>query len=130
MKIERIKKLEAMAKRALDTIDDPQSFRITRPGAPYEGPHMGVRLTKKLATHRWYCLFVRFDNPTPDTHSDVANAKKMSPSAMRKLISKAWCVRQIKWQTGESGILIEVGTVGTYVAAPIDLPQATKRKKT
>jgi hypothetical protein len=122
MKTEQI---EAMTMRALDTIDN-DSFRITRPGQPYEGPHMGVRLTKQLATHRWFCLFIRFDNPTTDTYLDVAAAKQISPSAMQKLISKAWCVRQIKWRTGESGILIEVGTIGTYVAAPIDLPGAAK----
>src|SRR6266403_786438 len=98
----KITRMNAMATRPLDTIDD-DSFRITRKGQPYEGPHMGVRLTKKLTTHRWYCLFVRFDTPKPDTYADVATAKKMSPSAIQKLVSKAWCVRQIKWRTGESG---------------------------
>src|ERR1035438_6814226 len=33
-----------------------ESYKITHPGQPYRGPHIGPRLTKQLNTHRWHVL--------------------------------------------------------------------------
>jgi hypothetical protein len=45
-----------------------ESFKITRPGAPYEAPHIGPRLAKKLETHRWHVLRIPFDkDPQPES---------------------------------------------------------------
>src|SRR5580658_9746691 len=46
-------------------VTDEQAFKITRPGAAYEPPHVGARLAKQLDTHRWHVLRYAFEDPQP-----------------------------------------------------------------
>jgi hypothetical protein len=71
-----------------------EPFKITRPGQPYEGPHIGRMLAKKFDTHRWHVLRIAFeDEPQPETHEAVVAAKTVTPYAMKKLMAKAWSAR-------------------------------------
>jgi hypothetical protein len=45
-------------------------------------------------------------------------AKTVTPNAMKKLLSKAWCARQIMWSNRQNGILLEVGRDGYYLVTP------------
>jgi hypothetical protein len=96
-----------------------EPFRITRPGQPYEGPHIGRRLAQKLDTHRWHVLRIEFlDEPQPENYEAVVAAKTVTPYAMKKLMAKAWCARQIMWPTRQNGILVETGATGFYLVTP------------
>jgi hypothetical protein len=96
-------------------------FAITREGQPYQGPHIGVQLAKKLATHRWHVLRVAFVNyPQPETYEAVTASKMVTPFAIQELVAKAWCARQIMWPDRQKGILLEVGFDGYYLATPGD----------
>jgi hypothetical protein len=49
-----------------------EPYKITRPGQPYEGPHIGRQLAQKLDTHRWHVLRHSFaNNPQPETYEAV-----------------------------------------------------------
>jgi hypothetical protein len=51
-----------------------ETFRITHPGQPYEGPHIGRLLAKKLDTHRWHVLRIEFlDEPQCRTQPCTLN---------------------------------------------------------
>jgi hypothetical protein len=94
-------------------------FKITHPGQPYEGPHLGQRLAKKLDTHRWHVLRIAFLNePQPETYEAVVATKTVTPNAIKKLLAKAWCARQMMWPNRQDGILLEVGGSGYYVVTP------------
>jgi hypothetical protein len=97
-------------------------FKITHPahqGEPYEGPHIDQTLAKRLETHRWHVLRITFDDdPLPETYETVLAAKTVTPHAMKKLLAKAWCARQIMWHTRQCGILVEVGADGYYLVTP------------
>jgi hypothetical protein len=96
-----------------------EPFKITRPGAPYEGPHIGPRLAKQLNTHRWHVLRIAFvDEPQPETYEAVLAAKTITPNAIKKLLAKAWCARQIMWPNRQNGILVETGATGFYLVTP------------
>ena len=96
-----------------------ESYKITHPGQPYRGPHIGPRLTKQLNTHRWHVLRIEFVNePQPETYEAVVAAKTVTPKAMKKLLAKAWCTRQIMWPNRQNGILVEVGGNGYYLVTP------------
>jgi hypothetical protein len=96
-----------------------EPFKITRPGEPYEGPHIGQRLATKLNTHRWHVLRIAFENePQPETWEAVVSAKMVTPNAIKKLLAKAWCARQIMWPNRQNGILVEVGGDGYYLVTP------------
>jgi hypothetical protein len=99
---------------------DEKAFKITRPGAAYEPPHIGARLAKQLDTHRWHVLRYAFEDPQPqpETYDAVVAAKTITPGAIKKLLGKAWCARQIMWPNRQSGILVEVGASGFYLVAP------------
>ena len=96
-----------------------EPYKITHPGAPYEGPHIGRRLAKKLDSHRWHILRIEFlDEPQPETYDAVVAAKTITPNAMQKLLAKAWCARQIMWPNRQNGILVETGATGFYLVTP------------
>ena len=96
-----------------------EPFKITHPGHAFEGPHIGSRLNKKLKTHRWHLLRNAFViEPQPDTYEAVVAAKSITPNAIQKLLARAWCARQIMWPNRQSGILIEAGQSGYYLATP------------
>jgi hypothetical protein len=96
-----------------------ESYKITRPGQPYEGPHIGRLLAKKLDTHRWHVLRIEFlDEPQPETYEAVVATKTITPNAMKKLLAKAWCARQIMWPNRQNGILLETGATGFYLVTP------------
>jgi hypothetical protein len=97
-----------------------EQSKITRPGQPYEGPHIGSRLAKKLETHRWHVLRHSFDNDEqPETYEAVMASKALTPNAMKKLMAKAWCARQITWWPNRQiGILVETGATGFYLVTP------------
>ena len=98
-----------------------EPYKITHPGQPYEGPHIGRRLTKQLDTHRWHVLRIEFvDGPQPETYETVVAAKTVTPNAMKKLLAKAWCARQIMWPNRQIGILVETGANGFYLVTPGD----------
>ena len=96
-----------------------ERYKITRPGQPYEGPHIGRLLAEKLDTHLWHVLRMEFlDEPQPETYEAVVAAKTVTPNAMKKLLGKSWCARQIMWPTRQSGILVEVARNGYYLVTP------------
>jgi hypothetical protein len=96
-----------------------ERYKITRPGQPYEGPHIGSRLAKKLDTHRWHVLRIEFDSePQQGAYQTVMAAKTVTANAMQKLLAKAWCARQIMWPNRQSGILVETGATGFYLVTP------------
>jgi hypothetical protein len=96
-----------------------EPYKITRPGAPYEGPHIGPQLAKKLDTHPWHVLRIAFlDEPQPETYESVVAAKTVTPKAIKKLLAKAWCARQIMWPNRQNGILVETGATGFYLVTP------------
>jgi len=97
-----------------------EAYKITHPGQPRKGrPHIGPRLAKRLNTHRWHVLRIRFeDEPQPETYDAVMAAKTVTPNAIKKLLGKAWCARQIMWPNRQSGILVETGTTGFYLVTP------------
>jgi hypothetical protein len=103
--------------RAIDDLEG-EAFKITHPGEAYEGPHIGPRLAKKLDTHRWHVLRQDFDGPKPDTYEAVVASKAVTPNAIKKLVAKAWCARQIMWPNRQNGILLEVGGNGYYLVTP------------
>lgn len=77
------------------------------------GPHIGRPLAKKLDTHRWHVLRIAFeDEPQPETYESVVAAKTVTPNAMKKLLAKARCARQIMWPNRQDGILLEIGASG------------------
>ena len=45
-------------------------------------------------------------------------AKTITPNAIKKLLAKAWCARQIMWPNQQNGILVEVGGDGYYLVTP------------
>src|SRR5580658_10118757 len=95
------------------------AYKITRPGGPYGAPHIGPLLAKQLDTHRWHVLRFAFDDgPQPETYEAVVDSKTVTPSAIKKLLGKAWCSRQIMWPDRQVGILVEVGDSGYYLVAP------------
>lgn len=72
--------------------ENMEPYKITRPGEPYQGPHIGPRLTEKLDTHRWHVLRIRFvDEPQLETYEAVVAAKTVTPKAIKELLEKAWC---------------------------------------
>jgi hypothetical protein len=76
-----------------------EPYKITRPGAPYEGPHIGRLLAKKSDTHRWHVLRIEFlDEPQPETYEVVVAAKTVTPNAMKRMLAKSWFARQIMWR--------------------------------
>jgi hypothetical protein len=94
-------------------------FKITHPGQPYEGPHISSRLAQKLDTHRWHILRIAFeDELQPENYEALVAAKTVTPNAMRKLMAKAWCARQIMWPNRQNGILVETGATGFYLVTP------------
>jgi hypothetical protein len=94
-------------------------YKITHPGQAFEAPHIGRRLAKKLNTHRWHVLRNAFVNePQPQTYEAVVAAKTVTPNAIKKLLAKAWCARQIMWPNRQIGILIETGADGYYLVTP------------
>ena len=94
-------------------------YKITRPGQASKAPHIGRRLATKLDTNRWHVLRITFDNgPQLETYEAVVAAKTVTPNAMKKLLSKAWCARQIMWPNRQNGILLEVGRDGYYLVTP------------
>ena len=96
-----------------------EPYKITRPGAPYEGPHIGPQLAKKLDTHSWHVLRIEFlDEPQSETYEAVVAAKTITPYAIKKLLAKAWYARQIMWSKGQIGILVETGATGFYLVTP------------
>lgn len=95
-----------------------EPFKITRPGQPYEGPHIGRRLAQKVDTHHWHALRHAFDDAQPETYESVLAAKTITPVAMKKLLAKAWCARQIMWPNRQIGILVETGANGFYLVTP------------
>jgi hypothetical protein len=96
-----------------------EPYKITHPGQPYEGPHIGPRLAKQLKTHRWHVLRIAFiDEPQPETYEAVVAAKSITSNAMKKLMAKAWCARQIMWPNRQNGILLETGASGFYLVTP------------
>jgi len=107
-----------MAKMVKQLEKELYDFKITRPGAVYEGPHIGKRIAEKLETHRWHVLRSTYEGPQPETYEAVTAMKTVTPNAIKKLVKKAWCARQIMWPNKQSGILLEVGYDGYYVAAP------------
>jgi hypothetical protein len=48
----------------------------------------------------------------------VLERKSVTPNAIKKLVAKAWCARQIMWSNKKNGILLEVGADGYYLTAP------------
>ena len=55
-------------------------------------------------------LLHAFDNePRPETYDAVVASKTVTPNAIKKLLAKAWCARQIMWPNRQNGILVEVG---------------------
>jgi hypothetical protein len=96
-----------------------ESYKITHPGQPFEAPHIGRRLNKKLDTHRWHVLRHSFDNDShPETYDAVVSATTVTPNAIKKLLAKAWCARQIMWPNRQIGILVETGANGFYLVTP------------
>jgi len=96
-----------------------EPYKITHPGAPYEGPHIGPRFAKQLDTHRWHVLRIAFANePQPETYEALVAAKMVTPHAIKKLLARAWCSRQIMWPNRQSGILVETGATGFYLVTP------------
>ena len=57
-------------------------------------------------------------HPQPETYEAVAAQKTITPNAIKKLVAKAWSVRQIMWPNKQNGILLEVGGNGYYLAMP------------
>lgn len=99
--------------------NETEPFKITRPGEVYGGPHIGPRLARKLDTHRWHVLRNAYVNdPQPETYEAVVSAKSVTPNAIKKLIARAWCARQIMWPNRQNGILLEVGADGCYLVTP------------
>ncbi len=107
----------------------PHPYKVTNNGkprnhthwldSPIKGLHIGSRLTKKLNTHRWHVLRFAFsDYPHDESFEAVTAAKTVEPNAIKKLVGKAWCARQIMWPNRQLGILLEVGTSGFYLVAP------------
>src|SRR5580692_6963412 len=41
--------------------------------------------------------------------------RRLRPYAMKKLMAKAWCARQILWPDRQMGILVETGATGFYL---------------
>jgi hypothetical protein len=81
--------------------------------------HIGPRLAKKLGTHRWHVLRHAFVNdPQPETYDAVVAAKTVTRNAMKKLLAKAWCARQIMWPNRQQRILVETGATGFYLVTP------------
>ena len=102
---------------------DGHAYKITRPGFAFLGPHIGRRLTKKLETHRWHVLPRTYDDNEPETYEAVIATKTVTPNAIKKLVARAWCARQIMWRNRQNGILLEVNLNGHrganfYFAAP------------
>jgi hypothetical protein len=96
-----------------------EPYKITHPGQPYSGPHIGRPLAKKLDTHRWHVLRFAFeDEPQPETYESVVATKTVTPNAMKKLLAKAWCARQIMWPNRQDGMLLEIGASGFYLVTP------------
>ena len=64
-------------------------------------------------------LLHAFDNePQPETYDAGVAAKTVTPNAIKKLLAKAWCARQIMWPNRQNGILVEVGGNGYYLVTP------------
>ena len=96
-----------------------ESYKITIPGPAFDSPHIDRRLAEKLNTHRWHVLRIAFVNDKqPETYDAVLTARTVTPNAMKKLLSRAWCARQIMWPNRLNGILVEVGGDGYYLATP------------
>jgi hypothetical protein len=96
-----------------------EPYKITRPGQAFEAPHIGRLLAKKLDTHRWHVLRIAFvDEPQPETYDAVVAAKTVTPNAIKKLLAKTWCARQIMWPNRQIGILVETGATGFYPVTP------------
>ena len=93
-------------------------FKITHGGAPYEEPHVGKRIAEQLKTSRWHVQRFTFDQPIDPSYEAVTAGKITTPVALCKLLARAWCVRQVRWSNKQSGILIEVGATGYYLATP------------
>jgi hypothetical protein len=53
----------------------------------------------------------------------VVAAKTVTPNAIKKLLAKAWCARQIMWPNRQIGILVETGATGFYLVTPGDEQQ-------
>ena len=95
------------------------AYVITHPGHALEGPHIGAALAKDLKKRHWHVLRNVFANdPQPETYEAVMAAKKVTPTAMQKLVTKAMCARQIEWPNQQSGILLEIDSSGYYLAVP------------
>lgn len=95
-----------------------EPYKITRPGQAFGAPHISRRLATKLDTHRWHVLRNKYDGPQLETYEAVMAAKTVTPNAIKKLLSKAWCARQIMWPNRQNGILLEVGRDGFYLVTP------------
>jgi hypothetical protein len=96
-----------------------EPYKITRPGAPLKGAHIGRLLAKKLNTHPWHVLRIQFvDEPQLETYESVVAAKTVTPKAIKKLLAKSWCARQIMWPNRQNGILVETGANGFHLVAP------------
>jgi hypothetical protein len=96
-----------------------EPYKITCPGRAYDAPSIGRRLAEKLDTHRWHILRIAFVNDQqPETYDAVLTANTVTPNAMKKLLSKSWCARQIMWPNRLNGILVEGGGHGYYLAIP------------
>jgi hypothetical protein len=84
-----------------------EPYKITHPGQPYEGPHIGRLLANKLDTHRWHVLRHLFDN---DAHAGRRRASQ-THSSDTSLISAARCTaerkmrRKYSFQLGADDVL-------------------------
>jgi hypothetical protein len=107
-------------KKQTINLEIEDAFKITRPGHPFEGPHIGQRLAKKLDTHRWYLrrYAYKIDAAEPESFEAVVSGDLVTPNAIKKLVAKAWCTRQIMWPNRQNGMLLEVGGNGYYLATP------------
>jgi hypothetical protein len=93
-------------------------------GQAFEAPHIGRRLPTRLNTRRWHVLRNAFaSDQQPETYEAVVAAKTVTPNAIKKLLAKAWCARQIMWPNRQIGILVETGATGFYLVTPGDEQQ-------